>query len=512
MKQHLATTEGVRQYPVMKSWVEQSILYQINLRSLAAREPRNAFEAALEEAPPSESPLRYVAARLAGLKPLGVNVLHIMPPFPMGQEGRKGIGSPYAARDYQAVDGEYGTLDDFRTLVRNAHDEGFKVIIGMVPNHTSRDHVWVTPHPEYYVHNDAGEIIYDLDWSDTAKLDYTHPDLRRAMIAVYDFWLNLLDNDGVDGFRIDMAHFINDRTFWNECMTELKARHAGRELLFLAECYGIDNSVDLFDRGFNASYDDAFYKIQERFYGRDANGASCFLPEPGMEHDAGCRDMYDAWLQGGVPRVANNLLEHYESLIQARPTPAFFARYSDNHDEGRGVYRFGDGAVRAFNIMAALSHYALPFILTGQEFGAANRPSIHERVGPCDKGFRTKRDGTIIRREGVEFEGNIFARGVGARRAWYAFYRELFTLRNNHPALVHGAWRPLDVAEDGPATEKSIVAFERTFEGTVIRCAVNVGPMTRPLDTSSLFNGEVWYGRCPEGRLAPFSGLAVRVE
>jgi len=508
-KQLLATTKRVGQYTCMKKWVAASILYQINLRSLAAREPRNAFEALQEHAPPSESALRYVSNNIALLKPLGVNVLHIMPPYPMGIEERKGIGSPYAARDYQAIEAEYGDLDEFKVLLQQAHREGFKVILGMVPNHTSRDHVWITAHPDYYVHNDAGEIIFDLDWSDTAKLDYTQPGLRQAMIDVYDFWLRLLGDDGVDGFRIDMAHFINDRTFWNECMATLKERHPDRELLFLAECYGIDNSMDLFERGFNASYDDAYYKVQERFYGRDTGGDTCFLREPGIEQDEGCKDMYEAWQQGGVARVVMNLLTQYETLISTRQEPAYFARYSDNHDEGRGVYRFGDGAVKAFNIIAVLTHYALPFILTGQEFGAANRPSIHERISPCDKGYRTIAHNQSYRKEGVEFEGNIFARGFEARQHWCRFYQELFKLRTNTPALIQGSFTPIHDVEEGPDAEKSIVAFERTFEGTTLRCAINIGPTTKKLTNAQLFEGETLYGTLKDGELSPFSGIVI---
>lgn len=170
---------------MMQNGISNAIIYQINLRSLAAREPRNAFETCVEKAD-SRSPLVYVCEQLPLLKSLGVTVLHLMPPFLMGHANRKGIGSPYAIQDYLKIDPEYGTRDALAQLARTAHALGFKMIVGMVPNHTSRDHPWTRTHSAYYVKTKEGTIAYDADWSDTAKLDYTHPALRRAMIDIYD--------------------------------------------------------------------------------------------------------------------------------------------------------------------------------------------------------------------------------------------------------------------------------------------------------------------------------------
>ncbi|MCB1101693.1 MAG: hypothetical protein KDL10_04990, partial [Kiritimatiellae bacterium] len=132
----------------MKSWIPSAVLYQINLRSLAHREPRNAFEAAREK-PLDESPLVYVSRNLRAIKQLGATVLYFMPPYPIGHAERKGIGSPYSIRDFKAIEPEYGTLEEMKALVRKAHSMGLKVIFDITPNHTSRDHVWIEQHPEY---------------------------------------------------------------------------------------------------------------------------------------------------------------------------------------------------------------------------------------------------------------------------------------------------------------------------------------------------------------------------
>lgn len=492
----------------MNNWIPFAVNYQINLRSLAVREPRNAIEAAGEK-PLTESPLAYVTKNLATLKELGPSVLHLMPPFPIGLEGRKGIGSPYAVQDYLSINPEFGTMEDFKTFVSTAHREGFKVIIGMVPNHTSRDNVWIKSHPEYFVKNEKGEILYDCDWSDTAKLDYRNPGLRKAMHEVYDFWLGCLGNgEGVDGFRVDMAHFINDLSYWDESLPVLKRKFAPRHLLFLAECYGRENNLDLFKRQFNAAYDDNYYKCLEWFFGVDHNLESCLLPSPSLNEEW-LHPLRETFRSHGIAGVVEHTLMPYEEVLPCSPDAPRLARYADNHDEGRGVYRFGSGAVRAAMQLAFLSPHAIPFLLTGQEFGAGNRPSIHERLQPCDKGRRFKGD-PQRRQEGVEFEGNLFARTYEERQAWFNFYKNLIRVRRENPALSLGTFGLLHHAEKATGPDRAVVAFERKHEGVTIRCAVNFSAESRPLSHPDEWKGTTILGGLQDGMLGPWSAIVIR--
>ncbi|MDD4737531.1 MAG: alpha-amylase family glycosyl hydrolase [Kiritimatiellae bacterium] len=482
------------------TWLSNAYIYQINLRSLCFREPRNAIEA-LNETGIDSSPLDYLCDNLDALKTLGVNVLHLMPPFEMGLLHRKGIGSPYAARNYTAVDPEYGTIEQLKALIQKAHQLDLKVIIGMVPNHTSRDNVWIESNPEYYVHNDQGDIIYDLDWSDTAKLDYTNPGLRNAMMDVYDFWLSLPGPnglpDGVDGFRIDMAHFINDRTFWDDTIPRLRQKHADKELLFLAECYGIDNSMDLFQRGFNASYDDAFYKMLEHYYGTDPEGQSITFSPDFHPENTTHSPFWSVFEKGGLSAAVRQLLTDYEALLPTAPHPVFMARYADNHDEGRGIYRFGLPAVQAMTQLLFATNHCIPFQLTGQEFGAANRPSIHNRFGLCDKGRQVVSGSNIARQEGIEFEGNSFVRTHAARQELMQFYRTLIAWRKAHSALQTGTFHWLEIDEEGPAPGHTLLAFERRDEKESIRCIVNLGHAPKRFRNTTLFTGEPQRGTIP---------------
>jgi glycosidase len=489
------------------AWIDEAIVYQVNLRALAAREPRNAIEAARER-PLKLSPLAYLGQNLRVIRRLGANVLYLMPLYPIGHEQRKGIGSPYAIRDFQAVDAEFGTLAELRALIRRAHALGLKVILDITPNHTSRDHVWTREHPEFYVKASDGSLFFDADWSDTAKLDYRNPALRQAMLDVYQFWLN--GADGVDGFRLDMAHFINDLGFWDEVIAGLKATHPERELLFLAECYGTSNNLGLFGRGLNAAYDDDFYKVCLHGYAIDASGQTVVrLAREARNADfAGKREAFE---RGGIAGAMEAALMSYERWFHDRRGP-WLARYTDNHDEGRGLYRFGPGAVRAVNALVFMAPRTLPFLLTGQEYGAENRPSIHVRIGTCEKGRRMVTAAGEKDEAGVESEGNVLARGMTARQDWYAFYRTLIELRRTTLELTRGDFRLLEAGEDCPVAERTVIAFERRLANSVVRGAVNLGASTRRLSKAGLFSGRPLYGRLGrDGHLAPFAAVATRL-
>lgn len=502
----------------MKNWIPSAIIYQINLRSLASREPRNAIEASREQ-PLTESPFAYVTRNLSAIKKLGVNVLYLMPPFEIGQYERKGIGSPYATRDFNKIDPEYGTVEELAGLVRKAHAMGFKVIFDITPNHTSRDNIWTRTHPEYYVKREDGSLYHDTDWSDTAKLDYTQPGLRKEMIAFYDKWLGFLGTDeqgqpdGVDGFRLDMAHFINDKGFWNEAMPILKARHPGRHLLFLAECYGLHNNLDLFERGINAAYDDDFYKNCQHLYGVTAEVYQTrIVPEAGLEHIDYFKDRYAAFKAGGIAGAFEAAIANYASRLAKGDDAPHVARYTDNHDEGRAMYLYGEGAVRAVNALIFMSPHTLPFIMTGAEFGACNRPPIHDRINPIGKRRRIVKGDQVWSQESVEFEGNLFLRTCEERQALYRYFQGLIALRKKNPALVHGAYEPWDAGESCPPDQRAVIAFVRSYRGKRLLCAVNLGPEDRTLNRAADINGSApVYGALKGDVLPAFGAVVVRL-
>src|SRR5258708_9964655 len=128
-----------------------------------------------------------------------------MPIHPIGQEKKKGsIGSPYAVRDYYGINPDYGTKEDFKRLIAEAHRRGMKVIIDIVANHTSWDSVMMKT-PDFYEHDATGRITYPHDWSDVAELNYKNPQLRRYMTDMLKDWVREFD---LNRFLCDVAEEV----------------------------------------------------------------------------------------------------------------------------------------------------------------------------------------------------------------------------------------------------------------------------------------------------------------
>ena len=209
-------------------WIKQSNIYEVNVRQYTKEGTFNAF-----------------AASLPRLKEMGVEVLWFMPVTPISKTDRKGkLGSYYAVADYTAVNPEFGTMDDFKRLVNEAHGMGFKVITDWVANHTGADNHWLTAHPDFYNRDKNGKAIYAFDWSDTRDLNYDNKELRDSMTAAMKFWLTEAD---IDGFRCDVAAEV-PTDFWKTCIAELKRTKPG--IFMLAE----GDNGDLHRAGFDASY------------------------------------------------------------------------------------------------------------------------------------------------------------------------------------------------------------------------------------------------------------------
>lgn len=207
------------------------VMYQVNPRVFA----------------PNHS-LKAVEGRIDSISALGVNVMWVMPIFPIGVEKTK--NSPYCIRDYKAVAPEFGTIDDMKSLVKACHEHGMALIVDWVANHTAWDNPWVKAHPEWYTHKD-GKIISPQgpgwDWDDVADLNYDNYYMRKAMIAAMKFWIVEV---GIDGFRCDVADGV-PTDFWQECIAELRKAAAPRNILMLAEG---NNKANLIEGGFDMDY------------------------------------------------------------------------------------------------------------------------------------------------------------------------------------------------------------------------------------------------------------------
>ena len=221
--------KGAKAPAVSDDWTENAVIYELNVRQAT---PEGTFAAA--------------EAKLPELKELGIDVVWIMPLYPIGVEGRKGtLGSYYAIKDYCDVNPEFGTLDDFDSFVDKAHDLGLKIIIDWVANHTSPDHPWVTEKdPSWYVRDAEGKTIVEYDWTDIAKLNFENKEMRAEMEKCMRFWLDR----GIDGLRCDVAYQV-PQDFWADVITKFRNEYP-RRLFFLAE----GEETWLPDAGFDCTY------------------------------------------------------------------------------------------------------------------------------------------------------------------------------------------------------------------------------------------------------------------
>ena len=183
-----------------------------------------------------EGTFRALEGDLDRLRSLGVDILWLMPIHPIGTVSRKGTwGSPYAIRDYRAVNPDMGTVEDLQHLVAECHKREMKLIIDVVYNHTSPDSVLAKEHPEYFLRDAEGNPTRRVaDWSDIVDLDYSNAPLWDYQIETLVQWAKI-----VDGFRCDVASSVPVE-FW--CRAREAVAAVRPDAIWLAESvHGIHN-------------------------------------------------------------------------------------------------------------------------------------------------------------------------------------------------------------------------------------------------------------------------------
>ncbi len=184
------------------AWSEDANIYEVNIRQYTPEGTFSAFQ-----------------KHLPRLKEMGVEILWLMPIHPIGEKNRKGeLGSYYAVQDYLGINPNFGTEEDFRALVKEVHMLDMRIIIDWVANHTAWDNALIEQHPEWYTHNEEGEIIAPVeDWSDVADLNYDNPEVPNYMVEALKYWVREFN---IDGYRCDVAGMVPVE-FWNRARTAL---------------------------------------------------------------------------------------------------------------------------------------------------------------------------------------------------------------------------------------------------------------------------------------------------
>ncbi len=318
-----AFAEQPAAHPVA-DWIKSGVIYEINPRSFSAT-----------------GDFRGIEQRLDYLKDLGVTILWLMPIHPVGQVKKKGsLGSAYAVKDYYAIDPSYGTKEDLKRLVGEAHQRGLKVIIDIVANHTAWDSV-LMKHPEFYKKDAKGNIIPpDPDWTDVAGLDYQSSELRAYMTGMLKYWLKEFD---LDGFRCDVASGV-PTDFWENARAELTKIKP--DIIMIAEA----NKPELLTKAFDLDYAWPFHSTLTNV------------------------------LENGAPAQA--IISNWSAERERYPKGALEMRFSDDHDEKRAIVRFGErGALAASALVFTMD--GVPLLYNGMEVGdtaESTAPALFEKL------------------------------------------------------------------------------------------------------------------------------------
>lgn len=305
-------------------WTRDAVLYQLNTRQFT---PEGTFKAAQKQLP-----------RLAAM---GVDIVWLMPIHPIGDINRKGsMGSPYAVRDYRAVNPDLGSEAEFRAFVDEAHRLGLKVILDWVANHSAFDNPLTASHPEWYTRTPEGALMSPngTDWTDVADFDYSQPGLRRYMTESLVYWVREF---GIDGYRADVAGYV-PTDFWETARAELDKV---KPVFMLAEW----EQRDLHTRAFDATYAWTWKDAMQRTV-RDGSGAGA--------------------MRG-----------YYAEQAESWPHAAMRMVYTDNHDQNSWDRVASEIYGPAYEAAIALSFVGsgLPLIYNGQEADLDRKLAFFER-------------------------------------------------------------------------------------------------------------------------------------
>ena len=304
------------------AWSYSTNIYEVNVRQYTLEGTFSAF-----------------SKHLPRLKDMGVQVLWFMPVLPIGEIGRLGtLGSYYAAKNYDEINSDFGTIDDFKELIKEAHEKGFKVLMDFVANHAGNDHTWIQEHPDFFVKDGNGDFIHPHGWSDVSQLNYEVPEVWKDMTKVLKFWIKEYD---VDGFRCDMAHLV-PLEFWK--YAKKKTSKLKDDLFWLGEC-----QVPEYHQVFDATYTWKWMHASEQFCHNQMN-------------------------------LQSLLTVLYKSVTEF-PCTAMRVYFTSNHDEnswnGTEYEKYGDAA----KLMAVFSCTwdGIPLIYSGQELPNKKRLKFFEK-------------------------------------------------------------------------------------------------------------------------------------
>lgn len=420
---------------------------------------------------------------------LGVNGIWLMP-VNVSPSYHK-----YDITDYYNIDPEYGTMEDFNTFLFEAHKRGIKVIMDLVINHTSAQHLWFkeasksedNPYRNYYNwakegqegfnlngtsswgskvwHKSGSSYFYGIFWDQMPDLNYDNPKVREEIKKVAKFWLD----KGVDGYRLDAAMHIYG-AFENPVRTNLQDKNQQWWKEFGAATEETNPNVYLVGEVWDKSSVIApFYKGLDSLFNFDVGEGIIKAVNSETSMAAGSNG-FASWLE-----------EKYRNFAEVEPN-FLDAPFLTNHDQNRSMDRLGSDISKAkliANIYLTLP--GNPFIYYGEEIGMLGTKPDERIREPFvwyneSKLPQTSWESVIRNKSTVSVEEQ-----QKDRNSLLNHYKQLIRLRQSSKALTKGDFKALESGsnkviaysrnylEDGNVKESVIVLHNLSSEQQVIK-------------------------------------------
>ena len=503
-------------------WWKHGVIYQIYPRSFC-----DANEDGVGDIPGIQEKLDYIHH-------LGVDAIWLSPIY---ESPKKDMG--YDVSDYLSIDPSYGTMFEFKKLVKIAHLRKLKIIMDFPLNHTSDEHPWFVeakssrdnPKRDWYIWHDGkakrkGTRTFPNNWRSSfggrswtwdentqqyylhsflpeqPDLNWRNPKVKKAMFDIMKFWLEL----GVDGFRLDVANYIikdeqlRDNPYGNISgyprlydlqlhkydRNQVESHDIYKEMRTMLDQYGAMTVGEIYpDEGRKEP------KLPASYLG---NGDELNL----------AFDFSTMYTKFDAREFLKTLIYWYTSL----PKDAWPCNVLSNHDKSRAFSRVAKNSIQRAKLVASLllTTRGTPFIYYGEEIGMADgkirKDELTDPAGkklwPFYKGrdrFRTPMQWTRARYAGFSIKKpwlpiNENSRMINVYKqdelqsSMLNFYRRLLALRRSDDALFAGDWIPVDI-------DRNILAYYRVGVESKFLIILHFGRKVKEIETQELDRFEV---------------------